>query len=174
MEKLVAAISAGKYFGPVHDGRTLPSDPFSPDAPSISANIPMILGNTHDETRLLIGSSNPALFSLTWEATPRGARALSSVPRHPQDRRHHRRLPQVVPRLLATDVFFAVTTAFRSWHGMVIESERRAAQQGPTWVYNFAWKSPVDGGKMGRATHYGHPLHVRQRRDRRAYDRRRP
>jgi para-nitrobenzyl esterase len=70
MEKLVAAISAGKYFGPVHDGRTLPNDPFSPEAPAISANIPMILGNAHDETRLLIGSSNPALFSLTWEALP--------------------------------------------------------------------------------------------------------
>jgi para-nitrobenzyl esterase len=42
-----------------------------------------------------------------------------------------------------------VTTAFRSWHGMVIESERRAVQNGPTWVYNFAWKSPVDGEKWG-------------------------
>jgi para-nitrobenzyl esterase len=53
------------------------------------------------------------------------------------------------PAYSAPDIFFAVTTAFRSWHGMVIESERRARQNGPTWVYNFTWKSPVDGGKWG-------------------------
>jgi para-nitrobenzyl esterase len=68
MEKLVAAIHAGRYFGPVHDGRSLPSDPFSPDAPAISASVPLILGNTHDW--LLIGSSNPALFTLTWGELP--------------------------------------------------------------------------------------------------------
>src|SRR5258708_11899396 len=43
MEKLVAAMYAGKYFGPVHDGRTLPNDPFSPQAPSISPNSPLLL-----------------------------------------------------------------------------------------------------------------------------------
>ncbi len=53
------------------------------------------------------------------------------------------------PAYSASDVFFAVTTAFRSWHGMVIESECRAVQHGPTWTYNFAWKSPVDNGKWG-------------------------
>ena len=149
MEKLVAAIRAGRYFGPVHDGRTLPHDPFSPEAPAISADIPMILGNTHDETRLLIGASNPALFSLTWEQLP-------------AELEHYRQFlgdlktedivsdyRQWYPAYSPSDVFFAVTTAFRSWHGMVIESERRAAQKGPTWVYNFTWKSPADSGKWG-------------------------
>ena len=50
MEKLVAAIHAGKYFGPVLDEQVLPRDPFAPDAPALSANVPMILGNAHDET----------------------------------------------------------------------------------------------------------------------------
>jgi para-nitrobenzyl esterase len=149
MEKLVSALRTGRYFGPVHDNRTLPHDPFSPEAPAISEQIPMILGNTHDETRLLIGASNPALFSLTWEQLP-------------AELEHHRQFlgtlttesiiadyRQWYPAYSPSDVFFAVTTAFRSWHGMVIESERRAAQHGPTWVYNFTWKSPADGGKWG-------------------------
>jgi para-nitrobenzyl esterase len=147
--QLVSAIHAGRYFGPVHDGRTLPNDPFSPTAPEISANIPMILGNAHDETRLLIGSTNPALFSLTW-------------PQLPAELEHYRQFLGTLktediianyrtwyPAYTPSDVFFAVTTAFRSWHGMVIESERRAQQHGPTWAYNFAWKSPVDNGKWG-------------------------
>jgi para-nitrobenzyl esterase len=149
MDKLVAAIRAGKYFGPVHDGRTLPNDPFSPVAPAISANIPMILGNTHDETRLLIGGSDPALFSLTWEALPAQLehyRQFLGTLKNEDIIADYRNW---YPAYTASDVFFAVTTAFRSWHGMVIESERRADQHGPTWVYNFAWKSPVDGGKWG-------------------------
>jgi para-nitrobenzyl esterase len=149
MDKLVAAIRAGKYFGPVHDGRTLPNDPFDPAAPAISASIPMILGNAHDETRLLIGASSTKLFSLTWEELP-------------EDLEHYRQFLGTLktgdiiadyrkwyPAYSPSDVFFAVTTAFRSWHGMVIESERRAQQHGPTWAYNFVWKSPVDGGKWG-------------------------
>ncbi len=149
MDKLVTALRGGRYFGPVHDSRTLPNDPFSPEAPVISQNIPMVLGNTHDETRLLIGASNPALFSLTWEQLP-------------SELEHYRQFLGTLttesivadyrkwyPAYSASDVFFAVTTAFRSWHGMVIESERRAAQHGPTWVYNFTWKSPADAGKWG-------------------------
>lgn len=149
MEKLVGAIRAGKYFGPVLDGRALPRDPFSPDAPAISANLPMILGNAHDETRYLIGGGNPALFSLDWEELPvrlERYRAFLGDLKLTDIIADYRRW---YPAYSASDVFFAVTTAFRSWHGMVIESDRRAAQHGPTWAYNFAWKSPVDGGKWG-------------------------
>ncbi|HUZ95081.1 MAG TPA: carboxylesterase/lipase family protein [Edaphobacter sp.] len=157
MERLVAAIRAGKYFGPVLDSRALPRDPFSPDAPAISANVPMILGNTRDETRLLIGSGDPSLFSLRWEELPvrlERYRAFLGDLKLTDIIADYRRW---YPGYSASDVFFAVTTAFRSWHGMVIESDRRAAQHGagfqpghgPTWAYNFAWKSPVDGGKWG-------------------------
>jgi para-nitrobenzyl esterase len=149
MEKLVSAIRAAHYFGPVQDGGALPHDPFSPQAPAISAHIPMILGNTHDETRLLIGGSNPALFSLTWPQLP-------AVLEHYRQFLGDLTTADIIdayrlwyPGYDATDVFFAATTAFRSWHGMVIESERRADQRGPTWVYNFTWKSPADHGKWG-------------------------
>ena len=55
MEQLVKVSRAPAYLGPVKDGRSLPRDPFDPDAPPQSAHIPMILGNTKDETRTLIG-----------------------------------------------------------------------------------------------------------------------
>jgi para-nitrobenzyl esterase len=70
-EKLLEAMAAtdpviGKgslYFGPVLDERTLQRHPFYPEAPAISAAMPMIIGNTHDETRGLIGGSDPSAFS---------------------------------------------------------------------------------------------------------------
>jgi len=56
------------------------------------------------------------------------------------------------PAYSTSDVFFAATTAFRSWRGQVIEAERRAAQpvaQAHTWVYELDWRTPIDGGRWG-------------------------
>jgi para-nitrobenzyl esterase len=53
-------------------------------------------------------------------------------------------------------VFFASTTASRSWRGQVIEADRRAAQPrdaAPTYVFQFDWRTPIDGGKWG--AHHG-------------------
>jgi para-nitrobenzyl esterase len=69
VEKIAAAIPKGNWT-PVVDGGALPRDPFAPDATPLSAQIPMVLGNTRDETRNLIGARDPAKFSLTWEALP--------------------------------------------------------------------------------------------------------
>ncbi len=60
----------GLYFGPVLDERLLTRHPFWPDAPAQSADIPMILGNTKDETRNLIGNRDPQAFSLEWGDLP--------------------------------------------------------------------------------------------------------
>ncbi len=149
MDRLVDAIHAGGYFGPVLDGHVLTRDPFSPNAPTLSASVPMILGNTHDETRLLIGASDPRLFTLAWDELPARLehyRQFLGTLKTADIIADYRRW---YPSYSASDVFFAVTTAFRSWHGMVIESDLRARQHGPTWIYNFTWKSPADGGKWG-------------------------
>jgi para-nitrobenzyl esterase len=152
MEQLIQASRAAGYFGPVNDGRTLVRDPFDPDAPPISANIPMILGNTHDETRVLIGGGDPTTFNLTWETLP--AR-LSVVAQFLGDKKPDevvRQYRSMYPAYSASDVFFAATTAFRSWRGQVIEAERRATQPEAarhTWVYELDWRSPIDGGKWG-------------------------
>jgi para-nitrobenzyl esterase len=57
------------YFGPVLDQYTLPRHPFYPDAPPQSRNIPMIIGNTRDETRAFYGD-DPAVHELTWDELP--------------------------------------------------------------------------------------------------------
>lgn len=152
MEELVSAARTSSAWMPVKDGRSLSVHPFDPVAPTISMDVPMILGNTHDETRGLIGSGNPALFALTWEQLPAAL-----------DKNIHRFLgpftaEQVVakyrgfyPEYSPTEVFFAAATALRSWPGQVIEAERRAvsAARAHTWVYQMDWKSPIDGGKWG-------------------------
>ena len=135
------------YFGPVLDERTLQQHPFYPDAPSISAHIPMIIGNTHDETRLLIGGSDPKDFSLSWEQLPEKLSANMRVDITPETVITAYR--QIYPQYSASDVFFAATTAARSWRGALIEVEARAAQGAPAYAYELDWKSPLDGGKWG-------------------------
>jgi para-nitrobenzyl esterase len=155
LEQLQEAARVSSGWLPVVDGRSLPRDPFSPDAPPISNDVPMILGNTHDETRGLIGGSQPALFSLTWEDLPAALEKNVSTylgPLKPETivARYREWYPQYSP----SDVFFAATTAFRSWPGQVIEAERRAGSsaQRRTWVYEVDWPSPVAGGRF-RAPH---------------------
>jgi para-nitrobenzyl esterase len=152
MEQIVKASRAPAYLGPVKDGRSLPRDPFDPDAPPISAAVPMILGNTHDETRTLIGRGDRTLFSLTWETLQARLEAQSpfmgSLDRGAVIAAYRRWHPEYSP----VDVFFSATTDSRSWRGQVIEADRRAAQPAgaaPTYVFQFDWDSPVDGGQWG-------------------------
>jgi para-nitrobenzyl esterase len=156
MEDLIKVSRAPQYLGPVKDGRSLPRDPFDPDAPPLSADIPMILGNTHDETRNLIGRGDPSLFDVTWESLQAKLEANSPFMGDLDRAKVIAEYRRLYPTYSPADVFFASTTASRSWRGQVIEAERRAAQPKAaehTWVYELDWPSPVDGGKW--KAHHG-------------------
>jgi para-nitrobenzyl esterase len=136
----------GISFAPVLDERSLKRHPFYPDAPAQSAHIPMIIGNTHDETRAFLGGDE-SNFTVTWEQL-----ADKLVPNMRVDIQ-----PEVViaeyrrlyPNYSASDVLFAATTAGRSWRGAVIEAEERAKSGSPAYAYQLNWVSPRDGGKFG-------------------------
>jgi para-nitrobenzyl esterase len=154
-ERLIEAMRAtdpiigrgGLYFGPVLDGRTLTRHPFYPDAPARTAHIPMMIGNTHDETRSLIGGSDPTAFALKWEDLPTRLADNMRVDIEPVlVIAEYRKL---YPQYSASDVFFAATTASRSWRGAIIEAELRAQLGAPAFTYQLDWPSPQDGGKWG-------------------------
>ncbi len=135
------------YFGPVLDERSLQRHPFFPDAPAQSARSPMIIGSTRDETRSLIGRNDPTVFDVDWDHL---AERLSGELRVDIDPQHvvieYRKL---YPDASPSDVFFAATTAARSWRGALIELEARARQGAPTYAYQLDFGSPVDGGVWG-------------------------
>lgn len=137
----------GLYFGPVLDERLLTRHPFWPDAPPQSARIPMILGNTLDETRTLIGRREPAMFALGWDQLPAAlARHMRSDIDPGAVVAAYR---EAYPAQSPADVFFAATTAGRSWRGQVEEADARARQGAPTWVYRFDLPWTEEGGKWG-------------------------
>ncbi len=136
----------GVSFAPVLDERTLQRHPFYPDAPRQSAKIPMIIGNTHDETRAFLGG-DAANFNLTWDQLPEKLIPNMRVDIQPEVViAEYRRL---YPKYSPSEVFFAATTAGRSWRGAVIEAEERAKSGSPAYVYQLNWATPKDGGKFG-------------------------
>jgi para-nitrobenzyl esterase len=148
LERLREAMCGGTWT-PVVDGAALPRDPFWPEASPLSRDIPMVIGNTRDETRNLIGRSRPELFALTWEALPAAiaqhvGQFIGQLPPATIAAEYRR----MYPDYSASDVFFAATTAARSWKSMIVETDVRARQDGAaTWAYYVNWPSPVDDGK---------------------------
>ncbi|USJ02312.1 carboxylesterase/lipase family protein [Xanthomonas prunicola] len=134
------------YFGPVLDARNVPVHPFWPTAPLQSATIPMVIGNTRDETRGFLGNDTKN-FALSWDELPAKLEAQQYVDLLPQVviAEYRRLYPQYTP----SQVFFAATTAGRSWRGAIEEAEARARQGAPTWAYQLDWSSPLEGGKFG-------------------------
>ncbi|TWI05786.1 para-nitrobenzyl esterase [Luteimonas cucumeris] len=137
------------YFGPVMDARSLHRHPFWPDAPAQSARIPMVIGNTRDETRAFLGQ-DPDNFTLGWDGLPERLRKYQYVDLDPAAviAEYRRLYPDYTP----SEVFFAATTAGRSWRGAIEEAEARAKQGAPTWAYQLDWGSPLDDGRF-RAMH---------------------
>jgi len=146
MEKIQEAARLSTAWLPVMDGGALPRDPFDPDAPGISAGVPMILANTHDET---VTSAAGPTGVLTWEQAPGALRAsvgqyLGSYTPEEIIRRYR----EIYPDRDAAHIVVAAAVAFRAWPGQVIEADRRAADarsQAHTWVYRMDWKVPFPG-----------------------------
>ena len=149
--KLVAASKATNYCCPVVDEGLLPRHPFDPDAPSISRNIPFMVGTSHDgESRLPIGRNNPSYFvDLTWDNLHGTlAKVCTGSMERSQSRRGRRHVPQERPnphhrqrRLL-----FAPPPTRAIGARPMEEIERRAAQpagSAPTYSYQIDWGSPV-------------------------------
>lgn len=134
------------YLGPVLDQEVLMRHPFYPDAPPQSAGIPMIIGNTRDETIAFLGNET-GVRSLTWEQLPERLLPDLLVDIDPEYVVAEYR--KLYPQLTASQVFFAATTAGRSWRGAVIEAELRAVQGSPVFAYQLDYRSPLEGGKWG-------------------------
>ncbi len=154
-------------WAPVVDGRDLPRHPFDPDAPQVSAHVPLIAGTTMNEFVSAMG--NPAMEQMTEaELEKRAAEVWKD------------RAPEVLaafrkanPGAKPLDLLSLMSTA-PVRQAAIDQVERKAAlRAAPAWNYWFCWKTPVlDGGRplvpLPRAA-----VRLRQRRAVRAHDRRR-
>ena len=126
VETLIAATGANDpilggslYFGPVLDDRVLTRHPFYPDAPPLSADIPMIIGNTREETLAFLGN-DPANTNLTWDSLP-GRLTPSQMRIDVAPEQVIAFYRDLYPQMSPDEVLLRATTAGRCWRAAVIE-----------------------------------------------------
>jgi para-nitrobenzyl esterase len=134
-------------FYPVVDGRTLPSHPFDPVAPSVSADVPLLVGAT--ETEVTPYMTAALLEPIDAEGLRQRVRETLRVDEVTADRvialyRSHR------PQASHTDLAIIMATDNSVMrHSGHMTSERKAMQgRAPVFAYYFQWYSPVRGGKL--------------------------
>ena len=139
-------LSASLGFGPVVDAKALPSHPFDPAAPAISADIPMIIGTTLNEFVTAINHPEfEAMSEAELETRVRGIygeKAMSVVGAF------RRRTPRAKPFDLWSHI------AASGVRGSAIEQSKLKAAQGraPAYLYWFTWQTPILSGRP-RAFH---------------------
>jgi para-nitrobenzyl esterase len=134
-------MAASLNFGPVIDGSVLPSALFVEKGPTISADVPMIIGTTLNE--FANGVNNPD-FKLMTEAEleakieplyPGRAKKILSAFRH--------RTPEAKPYELWSRVASAPIR-----QAAVKQATAKAALNGaPAYLYWFAWQTPMFDGR---------------------------
>ena len=149
VEKLLAAlqkVTGGMPFGlgPVVDGHALPRHPFTPDAPEVSRDVPVLLGYNKTETTYLFPP--PGSFDLDWAGLTRQLTTAlpgADVTRVVEGWRKLR--PQATP----SDLYFMITTEATMGASAGTVAVRKAAQGGaPVYLYRLEWETPIDNGRM--------------------------
>lgn len=138
-------------FGPVIDQRTLFRDPWTPDAPAQSADVPMLLGSTLTEgTFMLTTPRDPIndreLHQRVQHGLGFGAGSLSADDAQQLIALYRRDYPGV-PN---TRLFQIMTGDNWMIPNVSAVGERKAAQHAaPAYVYHWEWLTPVEGGRLG-------------------------
>ncbi len=145
LTRIMSVPGAKPNFSPVVDGIVLPRNPWQPDGPAVSAGIPMIVGSTQTETTALLGAGHPEYFALDDAGLVRG---LSGWVPDRDIARVVAGFRKLMPGASPSDLFFAITTDRRVRQQAWVQAEHKAAQ-GPVWLYELDWATPVDGGKWG-------------------------
>jgi len=133
-----AAGGGGTRFGPLVDGHALPRDPFDPDAPDVSADVPMIIGTTETEGSYF---APPDLLSLDEAAV----RARLTERLAGDGDRIYDLFKRSRPKATPSEIYFTISAFPSNAH---IQAERKAAQRkAPAFVYQIRWRTPVEGGR---------------------------
>ena len=140
-----AAVATSSDWLPVVDNVVLSRDPFTPDAPPLSEDVPMILGNVHDETAVAVRGT------LTWDDAPAALKNAVAIYLGPYSAEEVvAKYRTIYPGKSPIEIVIAAATTFRAWPGQVLEAERRASNaksEKHTWVYQMNWHRDAPGAR---------------------------
>jgi para-nitrobenzyl esterase len=133
-----------QLYTPVVDGVALPRDPFDPDAPAISADVPLLIGTNKDEATLFL-LGDPKFGNYDEETLQRRAKAAAG----PKADNLVAALRDAYPDYSPSHLASAAQTATGMWLGSITLAERKAAQgAAPVYMYQLTWETPVAKGRL--------------------------
>lgn len=139
------------HLAPVVDGKTLPRDPFDPDAPSISANVPLLMGSTATEITFLPGTPLDPMDDAELHDRVKKAVRIDDVEADRLIAVYRQSEPHPsAPKATNTKIYLRLASDNWMWGNVLKEGGRKAALgKAPVYMYYFDWMSPVRDGKLG-------------------------
>jgi para-nitrobenzyl esterase len=139
-----AAMSSGmgrRGFAPVLDGESLPRHPFSPDAPPVSADVPILIGYNRTEGEFFL-LSDPGAKKMSEDDLKRRVKTLFGD----NGQRVIDLYRKTDPGLSPYQLFVLIQTDSGMGVNSIRIAERKsAAGRAPAYLYNFNWDTPAEG-----------------------------
>jgi len=142
---IAAALAAQKAgsgtLSPLVDGRSLPSHPFTPTAPELSRDVPLMIGTAKDESTMFM-AGDPLFGKMTEQQARERAATLLGAKGNPGIDLLKRLHPNDAPTYWLT----ALATATDKWRQAIVMAERKYAQHAaPVYMYRLDWETPFFG-----------------------------
>jgi para-nitrobenzyl esterase len=127
-------------FGPVVDGKVLPAHPFDPVATPVSADVPVIVGYTRTE-RTVYEIDSPTFGKLDEAGLLENVGKLLGDSAEKVIASYRKKYPKATPYELSTNI----STDASAMNSIRLAERRAALGKAPTYLYVFAWETPVMG-----------------------------
>jgi len=132
-------------FAPVVDGRLLPRHPFQGQAPSMSAEIPLLIGTTRTEMTLHTLLEDPGADQMDEPGLQARLQALFGADArlvYDVYRTHH-------PSLSTWERYALITSDWPTrLYSIWIAEQKARLQRAAVFMYRTDWQTPVAGGKL--------------------------
>ena len=131
----------GGRFSPVVGSDALPSHPWDPTAPEVSAYIPIIVSTTLEDAALALTNfdldETGLKAALNQRYAGKGDEIVALYRKH-----YPKKSPYLIQAQVGTDAGFR--------RSAVTQAERKSAQgKAPVYMYQWDWETPAYGGKFG-------------------------
>ncbi|MEO8597629.1 MAG: carboxylesterase family protein [Candidatus Solibacter sp.] len=133
--------ASGAQFSPVVDGTVMPRDPFDPDAPAVSADVPMLGGSNSEDSNL--SRTNFALDEAAAQAEAKTALGNDAD-------KIWKAYRAAAPKLSPANVLARIASdrGVRANTRTVIE-RKAALGKAPSFLYLLKWPAPFMDGRYG-------------------------
>jgi para-nitrobenzyl esterase len=130
-------------FAPSVDGKIITQHPFYPTASPVSADVPVLIGNTRTEYTGL--TTFPPLWHLDEDGMRARVRELLGDQSEAMITLYRKYSPDAPP----SDICILIESDYRYGARSLKITERRAALgKCPVYLYYFAWETPVQNGQL--------------------------